>query len=165
MKNLQKGFAVPVIIAIVALLAIGGGYAYYKSNNVKTTPLSPVPNIENNLVGSDKDSHGCIGSAGYSWCAVKNKCLRVWEEKCEVAPISTTTNSVVCTMDAMMCPDGTYVGRSAPDCKFICPSVSDKCVEGDVKRYTCPNGSQVNWCGCSETGSFTCIISPEAKCN
>lgn len=35
--------------------------------------------------------------------------------------VSTTTNNVACTMDAMMCPDGTYVGRSAPDCKFICP--------------------------------------------
>jgi hypothetical protein len=34
------------------------------------------------LVGGDRDAHGCIGSAGYSWCAAKNKCLRVWEEKC-----------------------------------------------------------------------------------
>jgi len=36
--------------------------------------------------------------------------------------ISTTTNPVACTMDAMMCPDGTYVGRSGPDCKFVCPN-------------------------------------------
>ena len=28
---------------------------------------------------------------------------------------------VVCTMDAMECPDGTYVGRTGPDCQFICP--------------------------------------------
>lgn len=34
------------------------------------------------IVGGDKDEHGCIGSAGYSWCEPKNKCLRVWEEKC-----------------------------------------------------------------------------------
>ena len=37
---------------------------------------------ENKLVGGDKDEHGCIGSAGYSWCEIKQKCLRVWEEKC-----------------------------------------------------------------------------------
>ena len=37
-----------------------------------------------NVVGGDRDEHGCIGSAGYSWCEVKNKCLRVWEELCEV---------------------------------------------------------------------------------
>lgn len=35
------------------------------------------------LPGGDRDEHGCIGSAGYSWCQPKQKCLRVWEEKCE----------------------------------------------------------------------------------
>ncbi|MDD5623195.1 MAG: hypothetical protein PHI23_00605 [Candidatus Peribacteraceae bacterium] len=34
------------------------------------------------LVGGDRDEHGCIGSAGYTWCAPKEKCLRVWEEEC-----------------------------------------------------------------------------------
>jgi len=34
------------------------------------------------IVGGDKDEHGCIGSAGYSWCEPKNECLRVWEEPC-----------------------------------------------------------------------------------
>ncbi len=32
---------------------------------------------------------------------------------------------VFCTMDAMMCPDGSYVGRTAPNCEFApCPSVN-----------------------------------------
>ena len=35
------------------------------------------------LIGGDKDEHGCIGSAGYSWCESKQKCLRVWEEDCD----------------------------------------------------------------------------------
>lgn len=35
MKNLQKGFIVPVILVIVALLAIGGGVYVYKSKQVK----------------------------------------------------------------------------------------------------------------------------------
>ncbi|MDD4989987.1 MAG: DUF5667 domain-containing protein [Candidatus Pacebacteria bacterium] len=42
-----------------------------------------------NIVGGDKDEHGCIGSAGYSWCEIKQKCLRTWEEKCEAAATST----------------------------------------------------------------------------
>ena len=33
--------------------------------------------------GSDRDAHGCIASAGYSWCDGKQKCLRQWEEPCE----------------------------------------------------------------------------------
>ncbi len=28
---------------------------------------------------------------------------------------------VMCTLDAMMCPDGSYVGRSGPNCEFVCP--------------------------------------------
>jgi len=31
------------------------------------------------LVGSDRDVHGCIGSAGYSWCAREAACVRPWE--------------------------------------------------------------------------------------
>ena len=41
------------------------------------------------IVGGDKDIHGCIGSAGYTWCATKNKCLRTWEEKCDTATDQT----------------------------------------------------------------------------
>ena len=35
------------------------------------------------IVGNDKDEHGCIGSAGYFWCEEKQGCLRSWEEKCD----------------------------------------------------------------------------------
>lgn len=50
--------------------------------------VAPLASAET-LVGGDKDAHGCIGSAGYTWCAAKEKCLRTWEEAC-VAPDKTT---------------------------------------------------------------------------
>jgi hypothetical protein len=28
---------------------------------------------------------------------------------------------VFCTADAMQCPDGSYVGRTGPNCEFVCP--------------------------------------------
>ena len=34
------------------------------------------------LIGGQKDAHGCLIAAGYSWCAAQNKCLRPWEEPC-----------------------------------------------------------------------------------
>ena len=34
------------------------------------------------IIGGDKDKGGCLIGAGYSWCEVKQKCLRVWEEPC-----------------------------------------------------------------------------------
>ena len=49
-------------------------------------PSSSDQEAENNqqqIVGNDRDEHGCIGSAGYSWCEEKRKCLRSWEESCE----------------------------------------------------------------------------------
>lgn len=35
------------------------------------------------MPGGDRDGHGCIPSAGYSWCEEKQKCLREWEEPCK----------------------------------------------------------------------------------
>ena len=29
--------------------------------------------------GADRDEHGCINSAGYTWCAKEGKCVRPWE--------------------------------------------------------------------------------------
>ena len=34
------------------------------------------------LLGGDKDEHGCIPSAGYQWCEFTQKCQRFWEEPC-----------------------------------------------------------------------------------
>jgi len=34
------------------------------------------------LLGGDRDAHGCIASAGYTWCDSKQLCLRSWEEEC-----------------------------------------------------------------------------------
>ncbi|RJX30854.1 MAG: cupin domain-containing protein [Oxalobacter sp.] len=30
-------------------------------------------------IGGERDAHGCIGSAGYRWCARENACVRPWE--------------------------------------------------------------------------------------
>ncbi|MCX7099691.1 MAG: YbaY family lipoprotein [Methylococcales bacterium] len=39
---------------------------------IKVLPVSP-------MVGSDRDAHNCIPSAGYTWCARENACVRPWE--------------------------------------------------------------------------------------
>lgn len=39
-------------------------------------------NSEKKLIGGDRDEHGCLTPAGYSWCETKQKCLRTWEEIC-----------------------------------------------------------------------------------
>ena len=36
-------------------------------------------NPEQKITGSDRDAHGCIASAGYTWCARTGTCERPWE--------------------------------------------------------------------------------------
>ena len=44
-------------------------------------------------VGSDRDANGCIGSAGYRWCARTEACERPWEIA-EKAGFSNTPDEV-----------------------------------------------------------------------
>ena len=37
------------------------------------------PSTTTPRVGGDRDAHGCIGSAGYSWCETTQRCERPWE--------------------------------------------------------------------------------------
>ena len=60
--------------ALLLLLFIVVGFFAFFASRDNTAPTG--------LVGGDRDEHGCIGSAGYSWCEAKQKCLRVWEEPC-----------------------------------------------------------------------------------
>ena len=39
----------------------------------------PETAAEQNLLGSDRDAYGCVGSAGYSWCERTKQCERPWE--------------------------------------------------------------------------------------
>jgi hypothetical protein len=38
------------------------------------------------------------------------------------SPTPSPIQKVFCTMDARQCPDGTYVGRTGPNCEFVCPT-------------------------------------------
>ncbi|VWD20210.1 putative lipoprotein [Burkholderia lata] len=40
--------------------------------DASTQPPPPMP-------GSDRDAHGCIPSAGYSWCEATQQCEHPWE--------------------------------------------------------------------------------------
>ena len=80
-------------IEIVVILAAIGATGFFIVDRQHAKPASnpsPATNAANapaaNLppLGSDRDEHGCIGSAGYSWCPLTEKCQRPWEESCSV---------------------------------------------------------------------------------
>lgn len=87
MKNL--------LIGLLIIVAFVGGYFFSQKYNFKiesknSSQITPIisPTIKPKpLVGNDSDEHGCKGSAGYTWCEIKQKCLRTWEEFCgEISP-------------------------------------------------------------------------------
>ncbi|MFA6897487.1 MAG: hypothetical protein WCQ96_04355 [Patescibacteria group bacterium] len=84
-KKQMIGYRVLFVVACIF------GYLIYSQGRISDQAVFPEENNairENeipaqNIVGNDKDEHGCIGSAGYTWCEAKKKCIRSWEEKCE----------------------------------------------------------------------------------
>jgi|WetSurMetagenome_2_1015567.scaffolds.fasta_scaffold61927_2 membrane-bound inhibitor of C-type lysozyme len=84
---------------ILFLLVIGAAYLYLNRQKVITLILpdnNQSTTTAGQLLGGDRDAHGCIGSAGYSWCEAKQKCLRPWEEVCAAAATSSNIIKYYC---------------------------------------------------------------------
>jgi len=48
---------------------------------------------ESPAVGSDKDEHGCIASAGYIWSEVLKDCIRLWEKGVRMESVADKENT------------------------------------------------------------------------
>ena len=73
---MTKPINITIIAGLIIVAGLGVYFAKYRVAN------APITSPDTNIVGDDKDEHSCIGSAGYSWCGEKDKCLRVFEELC-----------------------------------------------------------------------------------
>lgn len=78
-------------------------------------------------------------------------------------PISGDGEAVFCTMDAKICPDGSYVGRVAPDCEFApCPGEDayriDQVPLDRGEPVFCPQDVQI----CSD-GSYVNRVAPSCE--
>ncbi|MDD3108931.1 MAG: hypothetical protein PHV49_06985 [Alistipes sp.] len=45
------------------------------------------------LVGADRDTHGCIGTAGYQWSEVQQNCIRPFEVGIQLLPLTAQDSS------------------------------------------------------------------------
>jgi hypothetical protein len=230
-KN-QKGFVIPLIIAIIAILVVGGGVFVYNNKKVEAPIVDQdiVTNVDiakdwktytNTQYGFsfqypveyDLNDHTTESSRpffqlvskidGYFisidilsrdsfWCdeiscepsryelkenlVIDNKPARfilygdvggytdrvqilnknilvdiskfVGLGKISVKDIAKTfkfiTPQVACTMDAKMCPDGSYVGRTGPNCEFVCPkTVTTNNNSTKLNQKTIINGLEI----------------------
>lgn len=61
---------IPVLLFLAACAS--QDQAPKRADAAAASPATPA-------VGSDRDAHGCIGSAGYQWCERSQRCERPWE--------------------------------------------------------------------------------------
>lgn len=57
-------------------------YGFFMILIIITVGIAGCVTANDQIIGGDKDEHGCLIAAGYSWCGEKQKCIRVWEENC-----------------------------------------------------------------------------------
>lgn len=115
---------------------------------------------------------------------VQCRCLDGTEHSSNGGHTSACTNSpVACTQEAKMCPDGSYVGKTGPNCAFAaCPGTTAvpnciepapgqaiydtytpqgcKCPDGTVKTYTSVYTSCVGHTGGANQVTATLTASP-----
>lgn len=60
-----------------------------------------------------------------------------------LVPASPSPEMTVCTMDAMMCPDGSYVGRTGPNCEFVCPGGTGEATDSATLPQVQPPASML----------------------
>lgn len=68
-------------VLIVSIILLGGIALSARAQTV--TQSKPI--------GGDKDAHGCLTSAGYSWNAAQKTCTRSWEDQAKIRAKATST--------------------------------------------------------------------------
>ena len=83
-KSIRYIFLIGLVIALVAFIGYGTKLqqAQNTSQIISAGQKEQLALEQQTIVGNDRDEHGCIGSAGYEWCELKQKCMRTWEEEC-----------------------------------------------------------------------------------
>jgi hypothetical protein len=91
-------------------------------------------------IGGDKDAHGCLIAAGYSWCDAKQKCLRAWEENCTEAGASAAGSA------SATCPAGQWFCGLTAKCIKDGEICSNGMAGGDVDQHGCKPSAGYSWC-------------------
>jgi putative hemolysin len=122
----QNKILIIIIALAISLIMIAG---------CKPTPI----------IGGDKDEHGCLIAAGYSWCDAKQKCLRTWEENC-----TTEQNLGIANPASVYCETngGTLeIVNEVDGQKGICTLQNGtKCEEWAYFRGECPVNKECAEC-------------------
>ena len=76
--------------------------------------------------GSDWDVNNCITSAGYTFCQILGRCIRLWEESCKIPNNCLTWHDVCNTCgvkdgELTICTEMYCFAQGTPDCMVYAP--------------------------------------------
>ena len=79
--------------------------------------------VKNNIVGNDRDKHGCIASAGYQYSELKKDCVRPFEITLQLFnETRTNVTSVIFSEDSVKAevfsPEGHWILNKINDFKY-----------------------------------------------
>lgn len=127
----------------------------------------------NGMMGGCIDEHGCNPTAGYSWCELKQKCLRTWEELCPECKTDSDCPQVVCFKAP--CPQYKCLNEKCVQTVETCVEKNGSCCRGDFCNSSdvfCIEGSSPVFKGCDSNclAQWTCeqkkhifVVAPNGK--
>jgi len=113
-SNILKSKILISFVLTSTLIAFLLGGVILGNNNSTTlvTPPTVEPNYTSTPTPTCKPRPSCLDSIP--------ACKIV--ETSDMCPKTPSKTQTICTQDAKLCPDGSYVGRSGPNCEFkTCP--------------------------------------------
>ena len=86
---MKKTFTLSVVVLAFTACNTSTPQQTDKAAEELTTPQQEM------MVGGDRDEHGCIGSAGYSWSALRGECIQVFEVGTRLNPMDVEQEEAV----------------------------------------------------------------------
>ncbi len=134
--NLFPIIAGAALVVLAVILVVTSKQSQAPTANVPANGNANAP-----LLGGDRDAHGCIGSVGYSWCQMKQKCLRPWEEGCDIKAVFDCAANKSIQADFEQLPADQVVLELSDGRTATLPHA----ISADGARYANPDESFVFW--------------------
>ncbi|MFC1678539.1 Gmad2 immunoglobulin-like domain-containing protein [Patescibacteria group bacterium] len=161
------GVIILLIIGVLAIRFIFGGpedawicvNGEWQKHGV---PSGPAPNrpCGDELIGGQRDEHGCLGPAGYQWCPSTEKCQRMWEEYCEEfkdqfrgeAQRCDSFAPEICPQECVVCPPCAACSSISCQTEEFCANLGiDRTWYEEIKKNM--EGKITNFQECIEAGN------------
>ncbi|USN53527.1 MAG: hypothetical protein H6760_05255 [Candidatus Nomurabacteria bacterium] len=85
-----------------------------------------------------------------------------WQVATQTQEVANVNNDVACTLEAKLCPDGSYVGRTGLNCEFA--ECSEEVTCGTIAGLECPSGYKCEYDNPEiADAAGTCVLDTETS--